>query len=178
MIGPFAGVHATSRTLHRTRPDAHGDAVPIDGDDQALLTIRLRNGALGTIEASKIATGSEDELRFEIHGERGALRFNLMDPNFLEAYDMRPPDTPQGGDRGWRRIACVQRYDKPAGFPTPKASIGWLRGHVHCLYNFLQAVAENRRAEPSLERGLEIARLLAVMEQSAATGRWLDFPAA
>lgn len=174
ITGPFVAVNATMRTLYPARPAKDGMAVPIDGDDHALLTVRLPNGALGTIEASKIATGAEDELRFEIHGDRGAMRFNLMEPNYLEVYDMRKPETPQGGERGWTRIACVQRFDKPGGFPTPKASIGWLRGHVHCLYSFLYAVAQGRQSEPSLQRGLQVARILAAASESAAVGAWRD----
>ena len=46
----------------------------------------LKNGAFGTLEVSKVATGSNDDLTLEIHGEKGSIRFNLMDPNFLEYY--------------------------------------------------------------------------------------------
>ena len=42
------------------------------------MVVKMKNNGIGTIEASKIATGSDDELRFEIHGDKGALRFNLM----------------------------------------------------------------------------------------------------
>ena len=93
----------------------------MEADDQMLMLARLHNGALGTIEASKIATGAEDELRFEIHGDKGGLRFNLMDLNYLEAYDLREPETPLGGQRGWRKIATVQRYEKPAASPAPNS---------------------------------------------------------
>jgi len=35
------------------------------------MLVRTQSGAVGTIEASKLATGSEDELRLEIHGSLG-----------------------------------------------------------------------------------------------------------
>jgi predicted dehydrogenase len=131
---------------------------------------------MGTIEASKIATGAEDELRFEIHGDKGALRFNLMDANYLEAYDLREPEMPLGGQRGWRKIATVQRYAKPAGFPGPKFGIGWVRGHMHCLYTFLNAIATGQPAEPTLQRGLHLQQMLAAAERSAATHTWEQMP--
>ncbi|HEX2951365.1 MAG TPA: hypothetical protein VHV83_17610, partial [Armatimonadota bacterium] len=81
-------------------------------------------------------------------------------------------------DRGWKQIACMQRYDSPAGFPTPRAPIGWIRGHVHCLYSFLQAISENRQAEPSLQRGLHLQRILATAERSAAAHNWERLPGA
>ena len=141
-----------------------------------VMMAKLPNGAIGTIEASKIATGAEDELRFEIHGDRGALRFNSMDPNYLEAYDLRVPDAPLGGGRGWCKIACVQRFEKPGGFPGPKFSIGWIRAHLHSLYNFLQAVANRKQPQPSLQDGLRLQRLLSVAEKSALTQTWQSLP--
>jgi predicted dehydrogenase len=176
LIGPIRSVLTETRILYPMRPNSRGEMTPVEADDQMLMLARLANGALGTIEASKIATGAEDELRFEIHGDRGALRFNLMDPNYLEAYDLRAPETPLGGQRGWRRIATVQRYDKPAVFPGPKFAIGWIRGHLHCLYNFLQAVAAGRPTEPSLARGVHLQRMLAAAERSALTHTWQDLP--
>ena len=124
---------------------------------------------MGTIEATKIATGTEDELRLEIHGSRGALRFNGMDPHHLEFYDATAPDQPQGGLRGWNRIDTGQRYPPPAtGFPSPKAAIGWLRSHVACLANFLEAVADGRPAEPGLEQGIRVQHLMDCVRRSAA----------
>jgi predicted dehydrogenase len=157
------------------RPNSRAEMVRVEADDQVVMLARLKNGATGTIEASKIATGMEDELRFEIHGSKGALRFNLMEPNYLEAYDMRSPESPLGGERGWQRISTVQRYDKPAVFPSPKSGIGWTRGHVHCLYSFLKAVADGSPAEPSLLRGLELQKKLAVIEESAKMQSWRRF---
>ena len=172
LIGPFASVLAETQVLYEKRPNQEGQIVPAEADDQFVMLVKLANGALGSLEASKIATGAEDELRFEIHGDKGALRFNLMDPNYLEAYDLRKPEAPLGGQRGWRRIATVQRYGKPGGFPGPKFSIGWIRGHMHCLYNFLEAIAAGQPPEPSLQRGLELQRMLAIAEKSAATHTW------
>ncbi len=60
-----------------------------------LAIARLKSGGVGILEASKIATGTEDELRLEIHGTRG-LRFNLMDPHHLEFYDARAAYPPAG----------------------------------------------------------------------------------
>jgi predicted dehydrogenase len=173
LVGPFAEVLTEMRILYPERPNQKGEMVPVEADDQAVMLVRLGNGALGTIEASKIATGTEDEIRFEIHGTKGALRFNSMQPNYLEAYDLREPETPLGGQRGWRQIATVQRYEKPAGFPGPKFSIGWIRSHMHCLYTFLDAVARGRQGEPSLRRGLELQRMLATAEKSAETRSWV-----
>ncbi len=135
-------------------PDRH---VRVTAEDAVFLTVRTRNGAPGHIEASKIATGAVDELRFEINGSRGALRFNLMEPNYLWAYDATLP----AADRGWRALETVQSYPAPAAFPSPKASVGWLRGHAACLHSFLSAVARGEPADPSLQVGVDLQYLMA-----------------
>jgi len=135
----------------------------------------MRSGALGAIEATKLATGSEDELRFEIHGANGALRFNGMDPHHLAAYDATAPDRPMGGRRGWTVIDCGQRFEEPAsGFPGPKFAIGWIRGHLGCLAHFLQCVAEGKPGEPDLRQGIYVQRLMECCKQSARTSQWVQ----
>lgn len=139
-----------------------------------MVLARHRSGAMGMIEATKLAQGSEDELRLEIHGSDGALRFNGMDPHHLEVYDATAAEKPIGGTRGWTRLDTGQRYPPPAsGFPTPKATIGWLRGHVACLANFLQAVAEGKPGDPGLQQGLYIQHVMECAKESARTEKWV-----
>lgn len=165
-------ITARQRILHPVRPSREDPSTMArqDADDQTIMLLTMRSGALGTIEASKIATGAQDELAFEVYGSRGALRFSLMDPNYLAYYDVSDPENPLGGTSGFRRIHCVQRFDKPVVFPAPKSSVGWLRGHLHCLYSFISAHHEGRPFDPSLARGVEIERWLAAAERSANTG--------
>ena len=177
LIGPFQSVMADTRIAYPERPlpDDHTQKRTVDVEDCVALLAKMRCGALGTIEATKIATGMEDELRIEIHGSRGALRFNGMDPHHLELHDAAAPDRPLGGLRGWNRIETGQRYSPPdTGFPSPKAAIGWIRGHVACLANFLEAVAEGRPAEPGLEQGIRVQRLMESLRRSATQQRWVE----
>lgn len=169
LIGPLEPIHAVGRVWAADRRDQARPSQSIAnvGEDFIGVTMRTAHGAPGFVEASKIATGAEDELRFEIHGEKGALRFNLMDANYLDFCDLSDPDAPLGGERGFKRIATVSRYEKPAGFPSPKNHIGWMRGHMHCLYNFLNAVARGEPGDPSLAVGVELQRTLARIAELA-----------
>jgi len=176
LVGPLESLYAQTTILYPQRPNASGEMVPVEAEDLAVMLAKLRNGTVGIIETSKIATGSEDELRFEIHGDRGALRFNSMDPNYLDAYDLRDSEIPSGGQRGWKRIACVQRYEAPAGFPGPKFSVGWVRAHLHGLYTFLRAIATGDPPRPSLWDGLRLQHMLAAAEKSASTQTWQPLP--
>ena len=176
MAGPVAEALTVNRVLYPNRPGPDGVRVPVEAEDQTLMLVRLADGGVGTLEATKIATGAEDELRFEICGTRGALRYNSMNPNYLEAYSLDEPERPLGGTRGWNRIATVQRYDPPAGFPGPKFSYGWIRMHMQCLYAFLNAIAEDTQPDPDIRRGLHLQRMLAAAAESAQTGQWMRMP--
>lgn len=179
LIGDLSAVNCASRIWSAERPslDRPGERMAIDVEDAAVMLLRGDGGVIGSLEASKIATGAEDELRFEIHGRHGAIRFNLMEPNYLDVFDGRLPDGDLGGSHGWQRIACVQRYPAPGGkFPANKTSIGWLRGHVHSLFCFLQCVADGRAASPSLADGLHLQRVLEAVRESADTCQWIDLP--
>jgi predicted dehydrogenase len=177
LLGPLGSVMAATGIAYPERPSPADPAqrVPVDAEDCVMFLARLPSGALGTIEATKIATGTEDEIRLEIHGARGALRYNGMDPHHLQWHDARAEDQPWGGMRGWNHIDCGQRYGHPAArFPSPKAAIGWIRGHVACLENFLEAVAQGRPAQPALEQGIRVQYLMECLRQSAAEQRWVD----
>ncbi len=177
LIGPLSSVMAATQIAYPERPSSSDPTqkLPVDAEDCVMLLARVQSGALGTIEATKIATGTEDEIRVEIHGSRGALRYNGMDPHHLELHDASAPDRPLGGLRGWNRIDAGQRYPLPsAGFPSPKAAIGWIRSHVACLENFLEAVAQGRPAEPGLDQGIRVQHLMDRVRQSAAQKRWVD----
>ena len=67
-IGHGRHANRLSGAALRRRP---GPELPADAEDAVLLLARMASGAMGSIEATKLATGSEDELRLEVHGSRG-----------------------------------------------------------------------------------------------------------
>lgn len=175
LLGEYASIFAETRVIYPQRPDKNGNLVDIEADDVAFMLAKMKDGSMGTIEASKVATGANDELRFEIHGDRGSIRFNLMEPNWLEFYDNTLPEAPLGGIRGYLKIECVQRFKKPGGdFPGPKFSTGWIRSHVHSLYNFLDCINENKTASPSFKDGAYIQNVMEKAYKSDIEKRWMD----
>jgi predicted dehydrogenase len=177
LLGDYASLLAATKIAYPERPAA-GDPtrmVPVDAEDCVMILTKMASGALGVVEGTKLATGTEDEVRVEIHGSKGAIRFNGMDPHHLEAFDATAPDKPIGGLRGWTRIDTGQRYPEPASaFPSPKNTIGWLRAHVACLANFLYDVAAGKPGSPGLEQGIYVQRLMDSTRWSAAENRWIE----
>jgi predicted dehydrogenase len=176
LVGDFTAVSAASHIAYPDRPSVRDPnaRVPVDAEDCVMFLARNRDNALGCIEATKIATGTEDEFRFEVHGSKGALKFNSMEPHFLEVFDASQSDQPIGGISGWTRIATGQRFPSPAAaFPGVKFSMGWLRAHVACLANFLNDVALKRPGEPGLDQGVYIQYLIERVRESCKSGQWV-----
>ena len=174
LAGEFDRISGVSRILYLERPGKNGVRHKVEAEDLVIINARMKNGCLGVIEASKVATGIQDEVRFEIYGTRGALRFNSMEPNFLEFYDQSEPDEPLGGTAGFKKLVTVNRYPEPAvPFPGPKFSGGWLSGHVHCLAGFLESVRDGRQASPSFYDGIYNVRLLDKVRASETKGAWV-----
>lgn len=169
LLGEFDQVNGYPFTQIKERPDGQGGIRQVDTDDATIILARLKNGAVGTLEASKLATGANDEISVEIRGSKGAILFNLMDPNWLKFYDATLPEAPLGGERGFTHIESVQRYPKPAALPGPKASVGWMRYHIASIYEFIRRVVEGEPGCPSLSDGLAALRVIDACYSSPGT---------
>jgi predicted dehydrogenase len=179
LLGDFKKIFSKLEIFIKQRPlpDMCGQICDVDVDDIALLIFEMENGAVGTLEATKVATGANDEIRIEIHGEKGAIRFNSMQPNFLEVYDTRDAEEPIGGFRGYKAIETVQRYPKPAqAFPGPKFSIGWLRYHAGNAYDFVSNIAAMKKPESDMYSGYKVQEVIEAAVISDKEKRWVELP--
>lgn len=169
-----ASVCGMSQIAYPERVGRDGNLWKTDADEAFYGMLRLKNGACGSFEVSKITAGANDDIYVEIFGDKGALRFDLMQPNYLEFLDATVATTPLGGYSGYTRIACCQRYEAPGGaFPSIKSPINWVRGHVHNMYEMCDSVYRNEHRHPDFFDGLRINRIMTAAYRSAETGGWV-----
>ncbi len=175
LLGDFASVHGTLDTLIKDRPVAKGasERAPVDVDDIALLQARLVDGTLGTVEISRMGTGATNDLIVEIFGENGAIRFDLNDPAWLYVYDARDADNPLGGQRGFRKIEAVGRYDGQR-VPDWTMTPDFMRVHAECQYQFIRSIWDDTEPSPSFDDGLHIQRTMDAAERSSQRGSWVS----
>lgn len=159
LCGKFKSVIGKSQIAYPTRKGVNGKEWQTNADEAFYMLSTLENGAVGTITVSKITTGSNDDLTFEIYGEKGSIRFNLMNPNFLEFYSCEANGGSYGGEKGYTQIECVNRYPS-AVFPGIKAPIGWLRGHLGNYYSFVDCVTNDKEPFISFEDGAYVQLVL------------------
>ncbi len=91
-------------------------------DDYGHAVIRYENGALGTVTASQISHGRENDLRIQIDGTLGSLEWHQEEPNKMivrhngkpHAIYTRDPNAPFTNDSG--RAACRLPSGHPEAF--------------------------------------------------------------
>lgn len=173
LLGDFAAVNGTLDTLIKKRPITTGavETAPVNVDDIALLHARLPDGALGTVEISRMGTGATNDLTFEIFGDKGAIRWTLDDPAWLYVYDARDADSPFGGERGFRKLEAASRYLGQRG-PDWTMTPDFMRAHAECQYQFIRGIWDGKPTSPSFEEGLHIQRIMDAAERSSQNGGW------
>jgi predicted dehydrogenase len=165
----LAGVSAQTETFVTERPlpgEAAGGAVgPVTVDDAAIFNGRLTSGALASFEVSRVAAGRKNALRVELNGTLGSVEFDLERLNELHFHD----HTDAAEESGFRRI-LVTESEHPyleAWWP-PGHGLGYEHTFVHQARDLLHAIATGTGPEPSFADGLQVQRVLAAVEESAA----------
>lgn len=161
LCGEFESVSGISQIAYPTRLGADGTPWSTNADEAFYMTATLKCGAVGTITVSKLATGSNDDLNLCIYGEKGSLKFSLMQPNFLYFYDATASSGALGGNAGYTAIECVGRYPSPGGaFPASKAPSSWIRAHMQSMYEFLASVYSGVPHSPDFSDGAHVQRVM------------------
>jgi predicted dehydrogenase len=136
-------------------------------DDVALFTGRFGNGALGTFEATRFSTGRKNALRLEVSGSKGAISFDLEDLNSLGFYDATAPGTEQGFTKIY--VTEPQHPYLSAWWPAGHM-LGYEHGFSHQAKDFVEAIVSGHQPTPSFADALQVQRVLAAVENSAANG--------
>ncbi len=168
LCGDFEKVFGKSQIVFPERKSFDGEENwKTNADEAFYMMAELKCGAVGNITVSKVHQGTNDDFNFEIYGTKGSLKFGLMEPNWLYYYDSTAPES----TRGFTRIECVGRYPAPAtGFPGAKATVGWLRGHIGSMHNFLSCIDKGVKAEPSFKDGAAVQCVLDAAYRSDGSG--------
>ncbi|MEU8706372.1 Gfo/Idh/MocA family oxidoreductase [Streptomyces sp. NPDC048565] len=174
---PLVGVSAMSETFVRERPVLAGAAAGLTGaadsaargavtvDDATLFNGRLASGTLASFEATRMAAGRKNALRLEINGEFGSIAFDLERLNELSFHDHTEPAT----SAGFRRILVTEpQHPYLEAWWPPGHGLGYEHTFVHQAHDVVRTITEGRAPLPSFADGLQVQRVLAAVEESAA----------
>jgi predicted dehydrogenase len=172
LVGEITDVAGDLKTFVKRRPLPGKPRTKgrVTVDDASTTLARFDNGAIGTIEATRMALGRKNYNRFEINGSRGSVAFDLERMNELDVYlESDPPNV-----RGFRTVLVTESVHPymQAWWP-PGHIIGYEHTFTHTVFDLLQAIAKGRNPKPDFEDGVRNQRVLAAIEKAAASRRWV-----
>jgi len=173
LCGEITEISATLETFIKQRPAAPGSSrkQKVTVDDAAAMLVRFHNGALGTLEATRFASGRKNQNTFEINGSLGSLAFDLEHLNILKFYSQQDA----GEVQGFHDILCVTRG------VHPYADAWWFDGHLlgyehsftHTVYDFLKALESKAKIHPDFVDGVRNQAVLDAAVRASKQKRWV-----
>ena len=113
--------------------------------------------------------GPRVQMRFEVHGTRGALSWELERMNELERFEL----SDNGADEGYTTILVGPQHGDFAAFqPGAGVPMGYDDLRVAEARAFLEAVRDGEQRAPGVDDMLACARVLQAIERSSASGAW------
>jgi predicted dehydrogenase len=174
LVGEITEVAGLLKTFITERPLQLGSQTmaPVDVDDAALSLVKFANGAIGTIEASRFATGRKNFNRFEINGSRGSIVFNLERMNELQLY------IEEGPNSGFRTILATDAtHPFMAGWWPPGHIVGYEHTFTHTVLDLIKAIDDQKIPTPNFADGVRNQKVLAAIEKASTSRRWEEVSA-
>ena len=173
LVGEIDELAAAVETYIKQRPlpDDPKRKGKVTVDDASAAVVRFKNGALGTIEGSRMCAGRKNYNRFEINGSKGSVVFNLERMNELEVYFTDDARNAQG----FRDVMVTEPGVHPYihGWWPPGHIIGYEHTFTHAIYDFLEAIASGKKVKPDFEDGVRNQAVLEAWERAARSKRWV-----
>lgn len=148
-------------------PDAVKE--PVDVDDEASFLMNFKNGAVGSIEATRNAWGRNNYITVEVHGTKGSILFNYERLNELEVCFSEDLED----RRGFKTI-----YTGPAHaygdvtWNIPGMNIGYGELKTIESYDFMKAIVEKKQPSTSFAEAYKVDRVCEAVLASSESRAW------
>jgi predicted dehydrogenase len=187
VVGPIVEVCGVTKTVYTQRPELpmgigthftvveNGAMKPVENEDYGGMLVRFASnavgaGAVGTLEASRVAVGPRARYTFEIYGTAGSIKWNFERMNELElAIGI-------SGDKvGYQTIMAGPGFGDFSNFqPGAGTSMGYDDLKVieakKFLLSYIGGVSENS----NIHDAVASARVVSAAEKSAERKQWIS----
>jgi len=180
LLGPIARVTAQAETQIVQRPKVPmgsgthfavvegGELGDVENEDSVMSLVQFASGLHGSLEATRVLVGPHVEMSFEVHGTKGALRWDFQRMSELDVY--LPLTT---GDEGFATVFMKPEHPEYAHFqPGPALPLSYDDLKVIEAHLFLESVLDGRQREPGVREMLQAAKVIDAMLRSVESGRW------
>jgi predicted dehydrogenase len=169
LLGDITRVQAMLRTWVTERPSPSGKGRErVDVDDEVMSMLEFKNGAIGSIQATRFAPGRKNFLGFEINCANGSIIFDYERMNELKVcvFSERDPD--------FKRINMGPNHPYGQHFwPIAALGVGYHEVKMIEIHDFVRSVVSGARPRPDFADGVANQRVLEALEASARDQRWV-----
>jgi len=140
----------------------------VNTDDATRIMYTLPGGAIGSLECTRNAWGTENTHGYELYFENGAISWSYDDVNYLNIYDATKPE------RGWSRVLTNR-----GGFGYPSFADGHMFGYrdftVNACYENMLKIAGAEEVAPiaSFRDAYDVERTIEAVRTSWKNRTWV-----
>lgn len=144
----------------------------LDDDSEVLLS--FTGGAVGSLLASQVCPGEDNNLTLRVYGETGSLKWRQENPSVIDIFEEKS---------GWRQLRggrdktnidpqTANAFRLPAGHPE-----GYLDALSNLYTQFAEAIEGGRTLFPGIDEGVRGVAFVAAAVASHKTGQtWVGIP--
>ena len=168
LVGNISSISCLQAHFVKERTNSNNTKQPINVDDASIMNVEFDNGAVGSFECTRYASGRKNRNHFEINGSEGSLVFDLEKMNELEYFSSNDPSHEQG----FRKIIVTEpNHDYVKNWWPPGHIIGYEHTFVHSAADFINSIVANNSITPNFQDGVNCMRVLDAGNLSAKTGQ-------
>jgi len=176
--GPIAEVSAATETFIKERVHQEtGAKSKVTIDDACMFLARFANGSMGTFESTRYARGRKNYNTFELNGADGSVYFDLEDPQYLQYFEYKNPETggkTPGHLTGWRKIHVTNsEHPYMDKWWVPGCTIGYEHTFTNALADFLAGIESGKPTQPDFRNALQTQKVCDAVLESARTRQWV-----
>jgi predicted dehydrogenase len=189
-VGPISDVNGMTKTVYTERPvlqmgqGTHFDVIEggemkaVENEDYAAMMVKFADsaqgaGAMGTLEASRVAVGPRASYAIEIYGTEGSVKWDFETMNEIQLTIGR-----KGLHLGYQRVMVAPGFGDFDHF-QPGAGTGMSYDDLKVIEakKFLEAFVGGQALNSNINDAVAAARVVSAAEASAESGAWVALSA-
>lgn len=179
LLGEFSEVIGTAATNIKQRPliptevlQADTPMGDVDVEDTCAFLAHMENGAIASFETTRISCGEENDMRFEVYGKKGAIRWNSQYPNEL----MISTTTDPLDQRGFKIVEMGKPHPGSVIWPLANFAVGITDQKSIEVHRFLNAIEQKIPYEPDFYDAFRIQQVVDAVMRSDCSRSWEAIP--
>ena len=183
LAGPVERLTANRETFIPERPIpvpgrgthydvASGDEAkgPVTNEDYVSALVRFGSGAQGILEACRVINGAKCDMSFEVHGTRGALKWNMEKMNQLQ---LQRRNAANPAEDGYTELLSGPAHPFHRHFnPAWGLAIGYDDTKAIEAFQLLESITTGVQGEPGFREAAAAARVQEAIIRSWDSERW------